>query len=107
MHLYIYVAVIYSNVRLLQNVLLQYFRRKDKQDSGSKSPQENEVDKRSVVAVENDAFLASNDSIAVEQNADDNDNGHDGQNRVDGHDEAEVKVEANKNDDTYGNIESE
>ena len=80
--------------------MLQYFRRRDKQDSGSKSPQENEADKQSVVAVENAAFLASNDSIAVEQNADDNDNGHDGQNRVDGNDEA------NKNDDTYGNIES-
>ena len=107
MHLYISVAVIYSNVRLLQNVLLQYFRRTDKQDSGSKSPQKKDVDKQSVVAVENDAFLASDDSIEMEQNIYDSDDGLDGQSGADGNEKVKVEDKKVLPDDTYGNIESE
>jgi hypothetical protein len=107
MHLYICVAVIYSNDRLLQNVLSQYFRRTDKQDSGSKSPQKKDVDKQSVVAVENDAFLASDDSIEMEQNIYDSDDGLDGQSGADGNEKVKVEDKKVLPDDTYGNIESE
>ena len=106
MHLYICVAVIYSNDRLLQNVLSQYFRRTDKQDSGSKSPQKKDVDKQSVVAVENDAFLASDDSIEMEQNIYDSDDGLDGQSGADGNEKVKVEDKKVLPDDTYGNKES-
>jgi hypothetical protein len=53
----------------------------------------------------NDAFLASNNSLEVEQNANDGDDTADGDDRV------EANVEENKTDsaagDFYNNIESE
>ena len=82
-------------------------RRKAKQDLQA-DRQHKEIDKQSDNAVLNKAFLSSDDSLELEQNAYDND-GFDGHRQVNADETVEVEIEDKTvllPDDTYGNIET-
>ena len=90
-------------------ILSAYFRRKKTKEESEKLSHHQENDEQSGIAVVNNAFLASNDSLEQEQNAEDSADGLDEQQRVNDDDRVEEQIEdktAPLRDSAYGNVAS-